>query len=240
MPLIMASKITGVVAIAFVVLALVIQSMVGNRLEESVKDYGYGVVQSLGASGWDSWVPSKDATKARRGSKNRLTKLVRNSDGRILNAFILNRYLKPHSAYGSPVDLDGGGATGSKSIIEGEFNGNPAILFTAPLTDEEDKVLGRACIIVAAGGEAGSNLMLALAGIAFFALIVVFGVSMALTSQFGAPLDALVQAVSRINRGNLHYHSTMRGRDPVARLSHAIENMVDALVEGEEAHEALG
>lgn len=240
LPLIMASKITAVAAVAFAVLALAVYGMVGGRLAATVENYGYGVTQSLAASGWNAWVSSKDPTKARRGSKRRLDILVREGKGRILNAFILNGQLKPHSAHGSPTDLDDGGATGTAARVEGRFRGEPAILFKAALQDEEGKVRGQACVIVSAAAESSSNMLLAFGGIAIFALLAVFGVSMALTSSFGAPLDALVQAVSRINRGNLHYHSTMRGRDPVARLSHAIENMVDALVEGEEASEALG
>lgn len=238
MPLVMAGKITAVVAIALAVLGLAVYGLVGNKLTHATTDYGNGVVRSLAASGWEAWVGSNPKA-ARAGSKSRLDQLVANAPG-MYNAFILNSELRPHSAHGAPMDLDGGGVTGTKSPVVGKFKGLPAILFKAEIRDEEGKVRGQACVIIAAATETASNLMLSFAGIAFFALLVVFGVTVALSNQFGAPLDALVQAVSRINRGNLHYHSTMRGRDPVSRLSHAIENMVDALVEGEEASEALG
>jgi sigma-B regulation protein RsbU (phosphoserine phosphatase) len=70
-------------------------------------------------------------------------------------------------------------------------------------------------------------------------VLVLLGVSFVLAGQITGPLRALVQAVSRINKGNLSYRSTMRRRDELGQLSRALEDMVDNIAAGEEAYEKV-
>ena len=65
------------------------------------------------------------------------------------------------------------------------------------------------------------------------------GTAFVLAGQITGPLRVLVQAVSRVNRGNLSYRSTIKGRDELGLLSRALEDMVDNIAAGEEAHERV-
>ncbi|MEZ5989039.1 MAG: SpoIIE family protein phosphatase [Planctomycetota bacterium] len=239
----LAASVTVTVLIGLAVLAIGVTASVGKSLENETKAMATRIVQGMATSTWESWYGGQegDKTLAKKGSFDRLKALVEGSDGEIYQAYVQDARKVAFSKYKVQAGLDGGDQGGSTGWQEGTYGGKQAVLVRKEIRNEDGDPRGTANVILSlAKVEAiQGEVWQAFGLIAIVVVIAVFGIAWAAGSKIATPLETLVQAVSRINKGNLHYHSTIRGNDVVARLSRAIEQMTLTLQEGEEAHEAL-
>ena len=232
-------------------LAVLVAVLLGTGPGGNSDELGLSSSRALATGGMAAWrrKSSSGEMVVRRGSHDKLSRLVRGSAGKILSAYILrgeNRVLqgsnvagiKNFKAIGRRLSL------GETRVQAGSLGAVAnAKRYCSPVRDEKGDVLGWACVIIAiapGGGQAGSSPFAGmLIGLSLLVLLCTIAAASYAGTQVTAPLKGLVQAVSRINRGNLHYRTQRRGNDEISRLAKAIEDMTDTLREGEEAHEAL-
>jgi len=246
-----AIAIGGVVAGLMILFALLILGSVGPVIERQVDQAGIVASRSLAAGGADAWQPPKDAAE-RKAFINRgrlqLKRLIESSKDRILNAWItgtdlepLVNYFKIDSFRPTVSDRTFGLTTVSEGIYKSGALRALVRLYKTPIVNAHNVLIGHANVVqqISMLEDELSGLSTKIILFAVLMIGVTFGFAWMVAGKVASPLSALVQAVSRINRGNLHYRSTIRSRDEVGQLAKAIEAMTEGLREAEEAGERL-
>ncbi len=239
----------GSVALMLVVYAFVVLGSAGSALEEKVDAIGLMSSRALAAPGADGWLESRDGKRvARPGARRGLKVLVGNST-HVLNAYITNNKgsaLVQHYKVGG---FDGDGAVRALGLTRvergtytsGDFRATVR-LYRTPLLNAKGRKAGLANVVVSeqAIEDDLASLRTTILLLSLLLIALVIGVSFAMSNMVTGPLRSLVQSVSRINRGNLTFRSTIRSNDEVGQLSRAVEGMCESLREGAEAWERLG
>lgn len=237
----------GVAGMLFLYAAVVLASA-GSSLEEKIDALGVQASRALAAPGPGGWLMEGEDGKpvARRGTRKGIENVI--GDRRyVLSAYIQDEKGVPRVRHykGEFRPAAGGGSFGRTKVAHGTYtSGNftwPARLYQTPLLDRKGHAAGTANVIVAEAviSDALARLRTNILLISVLVIALTVGVTIGMASLVTSPLRALVQAVSRINRGNLHYRSTTRSRDEVGQLAVAIEEMCVGLREGEQAWERL-
>lgn len=241
--------IMSAVSAALVLLfAFIVADKARSALEESFERSGLDAVRALAAPGADAWVTTGEDGKRRAvsGAHKRLESFLATAPGRFYNAFISGDGEKAFAAvYDSSFATSEERGVGKARVIRGTYRSNnfvrDAWLFRTPLETSVGTSVGFANLVVSADrideDISGIRNFVLLMGVLILVVMVV--VAFLLGGQIAAPLRVLVQAVSRVNRGNLSYRSTIRSRDELGLLSRALEDMVDNIAAGEEAHEKV-
>ncbi len=241
--------VSGVGTVLIVLYGLVIFSMADGAMSEKIDRDGLAAVRALAAGGRDAWFTVEKGGKSRAvpGSQKRLERLIQRSEGQILNAFVMDnkkrvlaQYFKVGSFSAEHSTPHGLSKIETGDYVAGSFRARVRMFSTA-ITNERNLTVGTAHILYSEArlAEDLERLRNFVFLMGLLVLAVLIGTGFVLSSQITGPLRTLVQAVSRVNRGNLHYKHTLRRRDELGQLSRAIESMVEGLALGEEAHERL-
>ncbi|PIE23205.1 MAG: hypothetical protein CSA62_08315 [Planctomycetota bacterium] len=241
--------VTSAASIVMVLLyALAVAANARSVLEDSFDRGAMDTVRGLAAGGAEGWFgkTEKGKQKAAPGAGARLELFVKAAPQRIYNAYITGVNGRVAAQlYESEFQAGTEYAVGHLRIAEGRYRSGSfkcqARRYSAPILNHRSLAAGRANLIVSAEGmeEDFASLRQFTLLMGILVVIVLVATAFVLAGQMTRPLRVLVQAVSRVNRGNLSYRSTIKSRDELGLLSRALEDMVDNIAAGEEAHERV-
>lgn len=237
-----ALAVGGTVAGMLVIFALIVLSSTGSAIEEKIDALGIQTSKALAAPGVRGWF-EKDENGKWTERKGTVKGLIGVKGNAVLCAYIQDDkgVVRIRSHKGSFEQGSRGFVKDTTKVAFGTYKQGaltwPARLYQTPISANK----GSSNVIVSeyavADAVASQRTTMILVSILVIGLAV--GVAVLMANMVTSPVRALVQAVSRINRGNLHYRSTIRSRDEIGQLGRAIETMVDGLREGEQASERL-
>jgi serine phosphatase RsbU (regulator of sigma subunit) len=244
-----ALAVGGGLAVMLIIYALVVLRSAGTALEKQINALGVQASRALAAAGRDGWLVkgNDNRWRGRKGSRTGIKRIVEN------NPYVLNAYVQDAKDHVLVTHFKAEGFTSSGTGFDsgvtkvffgtyksGGFAGRVR-LYRTPLLTAQRQSAGWANVLVSETviEEELSSLRKTIFLLSLLAIGVAVGVAFWVSGMVTSPLRALVQAVSRINRGNLSYRSTVRSKGEVGALSKAIEQMCESLREGEHIWEEL-